>query len=99
MKVPFSTRDFVLRSLQPLLALVRRKLHDLCDGPRLAKVLLVRLACMLHHRLEGDLERIVVRQEVLARTRVDVLDASDHCLKRALERILVVTSQAVKFVV
>ena len=54
---------------------------------------------MLHHRLEGDLKCIVVRQEVLARACVDVLDASDHRLKRALERILVVTSQAVEFVV
>ena len=62
-------------------------------------MLLVRLACMLHHRLEGDLKCIVIRQEVLARARVDVLDASDHRLKRALERILVVTSQAVEFVV
>ena len=68
--------DLVLGSLEPLAALIWGELHDLRDRLGLPKVLLLRFEGMLHHRLEGKLQSIIVGQEIIDLARVDMVNAS-----------------------
>ncbi|KZT17943.1 hypothetical protein NEOLEDRAFT_1202366, partial [Neolentinus lepideus HHB14362 ss-1] len=69
--------DFILSSLQPLLALLLRTLHRLPESPRLTGMLLA-LECSLDNRLKGVVQSILPRPILDSLTSKDKVHPSRH---------------------